>query len=115
MKEVNGDKARLKHILEAIDEILNYIDNYDFDKFLNDSKTKFASIKQLEIIGEAANHISEEAKIKFANIEWQKITGLRNILVHEYFGIDENIVWGIIVKDLPELKKSIQGILLKIK
>jgi uncharacterized protein with HEPN domain len=114
MRKVNRDRARLKHILEAIDEILNYIDNYDFDAFLEDSKTKFASIKQLEIIGEAAKNITEETKLRFTQVEWQKITGLRNILVHEYFGIDENIVWGIIVKDLPELKNSIQNILQKI-
>ena len=81
---------------------------------MNDSKTKFASIKQLEIIGEAANHTTEETKLRFASVEWQKITGLRNILIHEYFGIDENIVWGIIIKDLPELKKSIQNILHKL-
>jgi uncharacterized protein with HEPN domain len=80
---------------------------------LKDSKTKFATIKQLEIIGEAANHITEETKLRFTNVEWQKIGGLRNILVHEYFGIDENIVWGIIVKNLPELKNSIQCILQK--
>jgi uncharacterized protein with HEPN domain len=114
MRKVNGDRARLNHILEAIDEILNYIDNYDFDTFLEDSKTKFASIKQLEIIGEAAKNITEETKIRFSQIEWQKITGLRNILVHEYFGIDENIIWGIIIKDLPKLKNSIQNILQKI-
>ncbi|KPL14007.1 MAG: hypothetical protein AMS23_10015 [Bacteroides sp. SM1_62] len=113
MKKVNGDRARLNHILAAIDEILNYVDNYDFDAFLKDSKTKFATIKQLEIIGEAANHITEETKLRFTNVEWQKIGGLRNILVHEYFGIDENIVWGIIVKNLPELKNSIQCILQK--
>ena len=50
MKKVNGDRARLNHILAAIDEILNYVDNYNFDAFLKDSKTKFATIKQLEII-----------------------------------------------------------------
>jgi len=114
MKEVSGDKTRLQHILLAIEEILNYIDNYDFDSFLEDSKTKFASVKQLEIIGEAANHITEETKSRFSNIEWQKITGLRNILVQEYFGIDEKIVWGIIVKDLPALKIAILKIVHKI-
>jgi len=114
MKEVNGDKIRLQHILLAIDEILNYIENYDFNVFVDDSKTKFASIKQLEIIGEAANHITDETKTKFSDVEWQKITGLRNILVHEYFGIDEKIVWGIITKDLPILRTVIFNIIQKI-
>jgi len=114
MKEVNGDKIRLQHIILAINEILDYIENYDFDAFFKDSKTKFASIKQLEIIGEAANHITDETKSRFTEVEWQKITGLRHILVHEYFGIDEKIVWGIIVKDLPVLKTTILDIVQKI-
>ena len=63
MKKVNGDIARLNHILAAIDEILNYINNYDFDSFMEDSKTKYASIKQLEIIGEAANQLSTATNI----------------------------------------------------
>ena len=82
MKEPNGDKIRLQHILIAIDEILAYVESFDFDEFMDDSKTKFASIKQLEIIGEAANHISDNTKSRFSTIEWQKVTGLRNILVH---------------------------------
>ncbi|WP_428660570.1 HepT-like ribonuclease domain-containing protein [Runella sp.] len=87
MKDRPGDKARLQHIYDAILEIESYTENSDIDEFLNNSMMRFACIKQIEIIGEAGNHISEEFRGKFKEIEWRKIVGLRNILVHEYFGV----------------------------
>lgn len=65
----------------------------------------------MEIIGEAANNISEETKNKFSKIQWRQIIGLRHILVHEYFGIDTNLIWQIIANDIPQLKESIQKVL----
>lgn len=102
-----GDKARLLHILEAIQEIETYTENADYKIFMNNSMMRFASIKQMEIIGEASNHISSDTKSKFSDIEWGQIIGMRNIFVHEYFGIDSRLVWDIIKNDLPELKKKI--------
>lgn len=67
-----------------------------------------------EIIGEAANRLSEESKRNFAEIEWREIIGLRNLLIHEYFVIDQKVVWDIISKDLPILKEKIIKILDKI-
>jgi uncharacterized protein with HEPN domain len=72
---------------------------------------RFASIKQIEIIGETANYITETTKNKFSEIEWRQITGLRHILVHEYFGIDDKLIWQIIQTDIPELKQKIDTIL----
>jgi len=74
----------------------------------------FASVKQLEIIGEAANNITEHFQKIYNEIEWRTIVGLRNLLVHEYFGIDEEIVWGIIKKDIPKLQKEVKQILKQI-
>ena len=71
---------------------------------------RFASIKQLEIIGEAANNLTNELKSKFTEIEWRKIVGLRNILVHQYFGVDEKIIWDIIQEDIPELRTQVETI-----
>lgn len=88
-----GDKARLSHILEAINELESYVSNADYETFVGNSMMRFACIKQLEIIGEAGNHISEEIKSQFSDIEWSQIKGMRNIFVHEYFGIDSKIVW----------------------
>ncbi len=102
-----GDKARLNHILEAIQEIENYIINANFESFLNNSMMRFACIKQLEIIGEASNHISPEIKNQLSDISWAQIIGMRNIFVHEYFGVDSKIVWEILQNDIPDLKARV--------
>lgn len=105
-----GDKARLSHILDAIVEIESYLSEADYELFLNNSMMKFACIKQLEIIGEASGHISDEIKMQFSEIEWSQIRGMRNIFVHEYFGIDTKLVWEIIKLDLPDLKSKVLAI-----
>ncbi len=111
MRSNLGDKIRLQHILDAIHEIESYLIDVDIDSFLANSMMKFACIKQMEIIGEASNHISEEVKVKFSTIEWGQIIGMRNVFVHEYFGVDSSIVWQIIKGDIPELKERIIEIL----
>lgn len=108
MKERISDKIRLEHILDAINEIETYTSVSNFDIFISNSMMRFASIKQIEILGEAANHISVDTKNKFTEIQWRQIVGLRHVLVHEYFGVDAMLIWQIISKDIPELKKSIQ-------
>ena len=115
MKSSLGDKQRLLHILEAIEEIENYISGVNFDAFLQNSMMRFASVKQIEIIGEAANNISEEVKNKFTEIQWRQITGLRHILVHEYFGVDNRLIWQIVIDDIPKLKVKIQEVLTSVK
>jgi uncharacterized protein with HEPN domain len=72
---------------------------------------RFASIKHIEIIGEAANYITEETKAKFSNIQWRQIIGLRHILVHEYFGIDSHLIWQIISEDIQQLKVEVRIVL----
>lgn len=111
MKDKSGDKQRLQHILDAISEIENYIAGVDQAGFLNNSMMRFATIKQIEIIGEAANIISDFTKHHFTEIEWQKIIGMRHVLVHEYFGVDIFLVWQVIIKDLPVLKDRIHSVL----
>lgn len=79
--------------------------------FPENSMMRFACIKQMEIIGEASNHISEEVKNRFSEIEWLQIVGMRNVFVHEYFGVDTRLVWEIIKSDLPEFKAKIVAII----
>jgi len=114
MKGRPGDKIKLQHIQDAIQEIEGYLISADFQEFINNSMMRFASIKQMEIIGEASNHLSEEIKLKFSEIEWQQIVGLRNVFVHQYFGVDINLVWEIIKTDIPVLKEKIANILTSI-
>jgi uncharacterized protein with HEPN domain len=107
MRSDLGDKIRLQHILDAIDEINKYLSTADFSVFLENSMMRFACIKQLEIIGEASNHLSSELKAKFSEVKWAQIIGMRNVFAHEYFGIDSSLVWEIIKYDIPELKEKI--------
>lgn len=106
-----GDRQRLLHIIDAITEIDSYTANIDLQLFLQNSMMRFACIKQIEIIGEAANYISAETKALFSDIEWRQITGMRHILVHEYFGVDFHLIWQVIIQDLPELKQKISAVL----
>jgi len=106
MKGKPGDRQRLLHILEAINEIQLYTANTDIEAFLANSMMRFACIKQIEIIGEAANNITHETKAKFTDLEWKQIIGMRHILVHEYFGVDFDLIWQVIIDDLPFLKEK---------
>lgn len=92
MRNKLGDKIRIQHILNAIEEIENYLKAVDLTEFLKNSMMRFASIKQLEIIGEASNHLSAELKAQYPDIEWAQIVEMRHVFTHEYFGIDSLLV-----------------------
>ncbi len=94
----------IEDIQEAIDKIERYVSGLDHDAFTKDEKTVDSVIRNLEIIGEAANRLPEVFKTRQSHIEWHKIVGLRHRIVHDYFGIDIEIIWHIIQKDLLELK-----------
>jgi uncharacterized protein with HEPN domain len=111
MRNSLGDKARLQHIYDAILEIESYIQTSSYEVFQSNRMMQFACVKQLEIIGEAANHITPHFKKLYSEIQWQEIIGLRNILIHEYFGIDVKIVWDIIKTDLVLLKLQVEEII----
>ena len=107
MKGKPGDYQRLLHILEAIEEIQSYTTGVELRAFLENSMMRFACVKQIEIIGEAANSITSETKFLFADIEWGQIIGMRHILVHEYFGVDFDLIWQVVIDDLPILRKKV--------
>ena len=100
----------IEDILESIEKIESYTENISFENFLNDGKTVDAVVRNLEIIGEASNRLPEDFKEKYSQIEWSKIIGLRHRIVHEYFGVDVDIIWNIIRKELIKLKKDIKSI-----
>ena len=110
MKEVISDSVRLQHILECISEIGDAVNGFTFESFSTDHIRRIAVVKWLEIIGEAASHISKETKLKYAKIEWEKMIGLRHIVVHEYFGINYEVIWEAATIHIPDLKLKIEAI-----
>ena len=103
----------LEDILQAIKKIEKYTNGLNCERFRSDEKSVDAVIRNLEIIGEASKNITSELKNKFPQIPWKKMMGLRNIVAHEYFSIDLNIIWEIASKNLPEVKPRIERILKK--
>jgi len=94
---------RIQDMLDAARKIQTYVQGLTFEDFRQDEKTFDAVIRQLSIIGEASSHIPEEIAALAPEIPWPAIRGMRNIVVHEYFGIDANIIWGTVKKNLPDL------------
>ncbi|MBO6531673.1 MULTISPECIES: DUF86 domain-containing protein [unclassified Allomuricauda] len=98
------DNVLLIHdMIESVQKIMTYTRDMSFDQFKSDSKTVDAVIRNFEVIGEAANRLTENYKNNNPEIEWSHLRGFRNRIVHEYFGIDLEIVWHIIEENLPEL------------
>jgi uncharacterized protein with HEPN domain len=107
---MRDSKARLQDILDAVDAIKKYSGKGKAE-FLKDELIQNWFLRHLQIIGEAACSISEEVKAKSTIIPWDKIMGMRHILVHDYFAIDTDIVWDVVEKDLPALKSEIQKLI----
>lgn len=105
----------LKHILESIAKIEQYIKGKTEREFLNDYEQQDAIIRRIEIIGEATKNLPLEFKKKHSSIEWREITGMRDKLIHEYFGVNLDMVWEVIRKDIPKLKKQISKLLEEFK
>lgn len=100
----------LDDIMLAVERIEQYCKGVSFDSFSQDQKTIDAVARNLEIIGEAANRLPDDFKEKYNEIEWHKIVGLRHRIVHDYFGIDLEIIWQILQKDLPEFRDDLKQI-----
>lgn len=109
-----GIAESLSDILEAIKRIHDYISGMDYQTFLNDLKTRDAVIRNLEIIGEAAKNINDDFRKQNPEVPWKEMSGLRDKLIHHYFGVNFEIVWTIIHDELPTTQKNIDVILNRI-
>lgn len=110
-KKKPSDKARLNHILDAILKIDKFTANYDEKMFIEDERTLLATLKLIEIIGEAVYHLTKDLKAAYSDIEWRKIEAMRHRLVHEYYATDSRIVWRVAKNYLSPLKEGIEKIL----
>jgi uncharacterized protein with HEPN domain len=108
-----GDKVRIQHMLDAISEIEQYTKGVEKETFVNHSMMFNATLRQLEVIGEAANHISDDIQLAHPEVLWARIIGLRNLVIHEYFGVDDQTIWSIVQINLPVLKVQLMGLLAK--
>jgi uncharacterized protein with HEPN domain len=104
----------LNHILSAIKDIEEYMKNTSSaEDFTIDKKTHDAVLRNFQIIGEAANNLDENFIESNPEVEWEKVIGMRNFIIHEYFGVDLNIVWDTIKEDLPTFKENVIKLLQK--
>lgn len=101
----------LKHILDEADYIIKKSKNLEKDNFLKDETLKRAFVRSIEIIGEAVKRLPDDFRKKHNAVDWKAMAGTRDKLIHDYFGIDYEIVWDIVVDEIPELRKHIKKIL----
>ena len=101
----------LKHILEEINFLLKETRGLDFDDFVSNELLKRSCTRSIEIIGEATKNLSPEIKEKYKDIDWKKMAGMRDKIIHYYFGVNWDIVWSVIQDNVPELKGKIEKII----
>ena len=106
-----GVQAFLQDMLEAARRILAYTEGQDYAAFRGDHKTQDAVLRNLEVLGEAAKHIPEEVSAQYPDLPWREMAGTRDRLIHHYFGVNLDVVWGIVELELPGLVAELEAIL----
>lgn len=109
---MKDDQVYLRHILDAVEKIETYPTGQTYESFSNNNMIIDAVVRELEIIGEATNHLSDLLRESHPEIPWRDAIDMRNILIHEYFGVRTHLVWDTCKEDLPKLKKLIDGLLI---
>lgn len=104
------DLFYIEHVIEAVNDVEESLKGLSKKDFLKDKDVKDANIRRLEVIGEAVKNISNKLKLDHREVEWKNIAATRDKIIHHYFGIDFEIVWNIIKKDLPKLRKQVKKI-----
>ena len=106
-------KLFIQDIIDAMETIEKFVGNMKLDELKADEKTSSAVLMKFEIIGEAAKYIPNRIKEKYNDIPWKSMTGMRDRLIHAYFGIDYNLVWAAIKNEIPKLKEKLKAEILK--
>lgn len=105
---MNGDRVYIQHILDAIEKIERYVEGVSLTSLTEDEMRVDAVVRELEIIGEASNNLTEDFRAAHQDVPWQQVRGMRNRIVHEYFGVDIAVVWQTTQDDLPKLKELLK-------
>jgi uncharacterized protein with HEPN domain len=107
---VKNDKAYIKHMLSCIEKILKFTRGLNFDEFAINELVQDAVIRNIEVIGEASKHVSNHLKQTYFDIPWKEISGMRNKLIHDYMGVDIEVVWKTVKTDITQLRKMLRKI-----
>ena len=102
----------LSDIQEAVHRIADYTHGMDYGMFLGDTRTQDAVIRNLEIIGEATKHLSEQLRSAWTDIPWRSMAGIRDRLIHHYFGVTLDIVWQVAIHELPVVDEQVRSVLM---
>ncbi len=105
----------VEDIMEAINKVEHYIKGFTYEAFVKNDMAVDAVMRNLEIIGEASRNIPEDVRKRYPDIPWGRMVGLRDIAIHEYFGVDLGIIWQIITRNLPETKPKVAAMLKSFK
>jgi uncharacterized protein with HEPN domain len=106
---MENDLVYLRHMLDAIDKIDLYLTDVDYEAFAANDMMIDAVVRELEIVGEAARNLSAPFIEKYAEIPWRTIKAMRNVLIHQYFGVNLKVVWDTCRSNLPQLKSFLQS------
>jgi uncharacterized protein with HEPN domain len=99
-------KVFISHILDCIQKIKEYLEGKSKEDFMNSTQLQDAVIRRIEIIGEASRNIPSEIQEEYSHVHWEEAKGMRNILIHEYFGVDLELTWQVVKQDLPKLREQ---------
>ena len=102
-------KAYLLHIIEEADYLMRKSSGLEYAAFIEDENLRRSFVRSLEVIGEAVKNLPVEFKDQYPDVEWKKIAGMRDMLIHHYFGVNYKVVWDVVKNQVPDLRKKIES------